>query len=53
MSSLNSSEARQHYPEILNEAAYTKKRTIVTRRGKKVAAVVPIEDAELGSHLIS
>jgi prevent-host-death family protein len=46
MSSLNSSEARQHFPEIINEAAYAKRRTIVTRRGKKVAAIVPIEDLE-------
>ena len=46
MSSLNSSEARQHFPELINEAAYAKKRTIVTRRGKKVAAIVPIEDLE-------
>lgn len=46
MSSLSSSDARQHFPEIINEAAYGKKRTIVTRRGKKVAAIVPIEDLE-------
>lgn len=46
MSSLNSSEARQHFPELINEAAYAKKRTVVTRRGKKVAAIVPIEDLE-------
>lgn len=46
MSSLNSSEARQHFPELINKAAYAKRRTIVTRRGKKVAAIVPIEDLE-------
>lgn len=46
MSSLNSSEARQHFPELINEAAYAKRRTIITRRGKKVAAIVPIEDLE-------
>jgi prevent-host-death family protein len=47
MTSLNSSEARQHFPDLINEAAYAKKRTIVTRRGKKVAAIVPIEDLEI------
>lgn len=46
MSSLNSSKARQHFPELINKAAYAKKRTIVTKRGKKVAAIVPIEDLE-------
>lgn len=46
MSSLNSSEARQHFPELISKAAYAKKRTIVTRRGRKVAAIVPIEDLE-------
>ncbi len=46
MSSVNSSEARQHFPELLNKAAYAKRRTIVTRRGKKVAAIIPIEDLE-------
>lgn len=46
MSSLNSSQARQHFPELLNEAAYAKKRIVVTRRGKKLAAIVPIEDLE-------
>lgn len=47
MSSLNSSDARQHFPELINEASYAKKRTIVTRRGKKVAAIIPIEDLEV------
>lgn len=44
MTSLNSSQARQHFPNLVNEAAYAKKRTVVTRRGKKIAAIVPIED---------
>lgn len=46
MFSLNSSEARQNFPELINEAAYAKERIIVTRRGKRLAAIVPIEDLE-------
>lgn len=46
MTSFSSSEARQHFPELVNEAAYAKKRTIITKRKKKVAAIVPIEDLE-------
>ena len=32
---------------MLNRAAYAKERTIVSRRGKELAAVIPIEDLEL------
>ena len=47
MHTMNSSEARQHFPELISEAVYAKIRTIVTRRGRKVAAIVPIEDLEI------
>ncbi|HZK66366.1 MAG TPA: type II toxin-antitoxin system prevent-host-death family antitoxin [Chloroflexota bacterium] len=39
--------ARDQFPEIINRAAYAKERTVVTRRDKEVAAVVPIEDLRL------
>ena len=32
---------------MLNRAAYAKERTIVSRRGKELAAVIPIEDLQL------
>ena len=47
MSTMNSSEAREHFPDLLNEAAFGKIRTIITRRGKKLAAIVSIEDLEM------
>jgi prevent-host-death family protein len=47
MTRLNVSKAREEFPEILNRAAYGKERTIVSRRGKDLAAVIPIEDLRL------
>ncbi len=41
------STARAEFAEIVNRAEYAGKRTIVHRRKKPVAAVVPIEDLEL------
>lgn len=38
--------ARDHFPDIIDRAAYAKKRTVVAKRGKEVA-VVPIEDLRL------
>jgi len=40
------STTRQNFADIINRAAYAGERTIVHRRKKPVAAVVPIEDLE-------
>ena len=47
MTRLNVSKARDEFPEIVNRAAYAKERTIVSRRGKDLAAVIPIDDLHL------
>lgn len=47
MTRLNVSKAREEFPDIVNRAAYSKERTIVSRRGKDLAAVIPIEDLRL------
>ena len=47
MTRLNVSKAREEFPEVVNRAAYGKERTIVSRRGKDLAAVIPIEDLHL------
>jgi prevent-host-death family protein len=47
MTRLNVSKAREEFPEVVNRAAYGKERTIVSRRGKDVAAVIPIDDLRL------
>lgn len=39
-------EARENFAELINCAAYGKKRIVLTRRGKPLAAVVSIADFE-------
>ena len=41
------SEARETFAELVNRAAYGHERVLVARRGRPVAAIVPIEDIEL------
>jgi len=40
-------KARSSYSTVINRAAFGKERVVLTRRGKEVAAVVPIEDVKL------
>jgi len=40
-------EARSGFAELVNRAAYGKERVVLKRRGKAVAAVVPIDDVDL------
>ena len=47
MTRLNVSKAREEFSEIVNRAAYGKERTIVSRRGRDLAAVIPIDDLRL------
>ena len=44
MTRLNVSKAREEFPEIVKRAATRKERTIVSRNGKDLAAIVPMED---------
>ena len=41
---LNSTDAREQLADVLNRVAYAGDRVRITRRGKVVAAVVPIAD---------
>jgi prevent-host-death family protein len=41
------SEARESFAELVNRAAYGHERVLVARRGRPIAAIVPIEDVEL------
>ena len=43
---MSSAQARNHFPDLVSQAAYAKKRTVITRRGKEVAAIIPFEDYE-------
>jgi prevent-host-death family protein len=40
-------DARKDLADILNRAAYGKERVVLTRRGKDVAAIVPIDDLNI------
>ena len=40
-------EAREHFSDLINRAAYGKARVVLTRRGKALVAVVPVEDVAL------
>ena len=47
MSIMTAVEARDRFSDLLNRAAYGKERVILTRRGKELVAVVPLEDLKL------
>ena len=44
MGQVNTVDARAQFSEIINRAAFAKERVTLTRRGKEIVAVVPIED---------
>jgi prevent-host-death family protein len=39
--------AREHLAEYLSRVTYTKDRFVVTKHGKKIAAVIPYEDLKI------
>ena len=47
MATLSTVKARGNFSDLVNRSAYGKERVVLTRRGKGVAAVVPIEDLKL------
>jgi prevent-host-death family protein len=47
MKQITVGEARKHMAELLNRAAFGKERFVITRHGKDVVAIVPIEEITL------
>jgi prevent-host-death family protein len=47
MPPLTTTKARDEFADTINRAAYGKERVVLHRRGKPIAAVVPIEDLQL------
>ncbi|MBI4319594.1 MAG: type II toxin-antitoxin system Phd/YefM family antitoxin [Chloroflexi bacterium] len=47
MTDISTVKARNQFSDIVNRAAYGKERIALTRRGKRLVAVVPIEDVDL------
>ena len=46
MEEYSATDARQNLPEIVSEVAYSKKRVVITRRGKPLVVVIPYEELE-------
>ena len=44
---LNTLEAKEQFADLVNRVAHSKDRVILTRRGKEIAAIIPIEDLVL------
>ena len=47
MPAVSTVEARNEFSTVLNRAAFGKERVILERRGKAIAAIVPMEDVKL------
>ena len=47
MGHLPASKAREGFSDTINRVAFGKERVVLRRRGKEVAAVVPIDDLRL------
>jgi prevent-host-death family protein len=47
MDSVTTAEARKRLAELMNRVAYGKERVVLTRHGRELAAVVPLEDLRL------
>lgn len=42
--SISTSDAKEEFSELINRVAHDKERIILTRRGKEIAAIIPIDD---------
>lgn len=47
MATISTVKARENFSDLVNRSAYGKERVVLTRRGKGIVAVVPIEDLKL------
>ena len=44
---MNTIEAKEDFADLISRVSHPKERVILTRRGKEVAAIIPIEDFAL------
>ena len=47
MTKISTAEARNDFADVINRASFGKERFVLTRRGKKLVAIIPVEDLEL------
>lgn len=45
--SINTADAKEEFSELVNRVSHYKERIILTRRGKEIAVIIPIEDLAL------
>ncbi len=41
---MNTVEAKEQFADLINRVVHSKERIILTRRGKEIAAIIPLED---------
>ncbi len=51
MKAITTAEARKNMSELVNRAAYGGERFVVTRHGKELVAIVPLQEANLLTRL--
>ncbi len=44
---MNTMEAKEQFADLINRVAHSKERIVLTRRGKEIAAIVPLEDLKV------
>jgi prevent-host-death family protein len=49
--SISVADARSDLAELLNRVAYGKERLVITRHGRELAAIVPMEDLHVATRL--
>jgi prevent-host-death family protein len=47
MNTISTVKAREHFSELVNRTAYGKERIILSRRGRGLLALIPLEDLRL------
>jgi len=47
MTKISTADARNGFADIINRASFDKERIVLTRRGKNLVAIIPVEDLEL------
>jgi len=52
MKTMSAKEARETFSELISRTAYGKEHVILTRNGRKMAALIPIEDLTLLESLL-
>lgn len=51
VSAVSVADARNEWAELVNRVAYGKEQVVITRHGRELVALVPIEDLHLANRL--